>query len=81
MYRPCINEGRHYIKNIETEIGSSLHEINIFFNREAVVDIFQREISNQFFRGFLGDLLCLRGILSRLKFLIKFCDFYNTIAL
>ena len=37
-------------KNIKAEVSSGLHEINILFDRKLVVNVFHREIANEFFR-------------------------------
>ena len=43
-------QGRDHVKNIKAEVSSGLHEINILFDRKLVVNVFHREIANEFFR-------------------------------
>ena len=46
----CAQTGRDHVKNIKAEVSSGLHEINILFDRKLVVNVFHREIANEFFR-------------------------------
>ena len=76
LNKPCINKGRNQVKNIKAEISSSLHQINIFFNRQLIVNVFHRKISNEFFRRIIRDQLRFLCSFNSLCFLIQLINFF-----
>lgn len=49
MDNSCINKSRHHVKDVESKTGSSLHKVNIIFTSQGIAQVFQREISKEFF--------------------------------
>ena len=50
-----------------------------FFDRQLVVDVFHREIANEFFRRIIRNLFCIPGSFGCIALLVQFKNFFFVI--
>ena len=69
LYPSCYSGGG-------TEDYSRLHKVHIFLTSKSIIQIFQREIAQQFFRRFLRNLSAFFRLFFLFILLIEFSDFF-----